>query len=124
MKKSKLHRKLHGPGWVEVFFGAVLSVLLGVVLGAVYLVFKPVTSVKEMPKEPIPGMVYYIEGSREGSKIREVSAKRKLMAQGSSVVLNHDELNTLVKPPTAPREPKKMELPETETAPATFAFTP
>ena len=90
--KSKLQRKIDGPGWVEVFFGAALSVLLGVVLAAVFLVSKPVTTVKELPKEPVPKMVYYIEGSRESSKIRGVDAKRKLLAQGGSVVLSEDEL--------------------------------
>jgi hypothetical protein len=118
--KSKLQRKIDGPGWFEVIFGAALSVLLGAVLAVAFLVFKPVTSVKEMPKEPADDTVYFIEGTREGSKIREVSAKRRLMAEGSSVVLNEDELNTLVMPPTAPPQPKKMELPQPDQGPDTI----
>lgn len=110
--KSKLRRKIDGPGWIEVIFGAALSLVLGAVLGATFLVFKPVTSVKELPKEPKFDMVYYVEGTRESSKIREVSTKRRAMAEGQSVVLNEDELNTLVMPPKAPRDAKKMELPQ------------
>lgn len=115
--KSKLQRKADGPGWIEVILGAVLSLALGIVLAVAFLVFKPVTSVKELPKEPVADMVYYIQGTRESAKTRELSAKRNLMAQGQSVVLNEDELNTFVMPPVAPREPKKMELP-TEEKPA------
>jgi hypothetical protein len=115
--KSRLQRKIDGPGWVEVIFGAALSLLLGVVLAVVFLVFKPVTMAKEMPKEPAENTVYYVEGTREGSKIREVSAKRRLMAEGRSVVLNEDELNTLVMPPNLPPQPKKMELPQPEQDP-------
>jgi hypothetical protein len=108
--KSKLQRKIDGPGWVEVICGAALSIVLGVVLAVAFLVFKPVTSVKELPKEPIADMVYYIEGTREGSKIREVTAKKRLMAQAQSVTLNEDELNTMVMPPIVPRDPKNAEL--------------
>lgn len=110
--KSKLQRKIDGPGWVEVIFGAALSLLLGLVIGVVFLVFKPVTTAKEVPKEPADNTVYYIQGTREVSKSREVSEKRRLMAQGSSVVLNEDELNTLVMPPTVPPQPKKTESAE------------
>lgn len=114
--KSKLRRKLDGPGWVEVFFGAALSLLLGVVLAVAFLVFKPVTTVKELPKEPEKNTVYFIEGSRETSKTRQVTAKRTQMAQGQSVVLNHDELNTLVMPPKVPQDPKNLELSKEEGA--------
>ena len=114
--KSKLRRKLDGPGWVEVFFGAALSLLLGVVFAVAFLVFKPVTTVKELPKEPEKNTVYFIEGSRETSKTRQVTAKRTQMAQGQSLVLNHDELNTLVMPPKVPRDPKNLELSKEEEA--------
>ena len=112
--KSKLRRKLDGPGWVEVFFGAALSLLLGVVFAVAFLVFKPVTTVKELPKEPEKNTVYFLEGSRETSKTRQVTAKRTQMAQGQSVVLNHDELNTLVMPPKVPRDPNNLELSKEE----------
>ena len=93
-----------------VVSGAALSLLLGIVFAVAFLVFKPVTTVKELPKEPEKNTVYFIEGSRETSKTRQVTAKRGQMAQGQSVVLNHDELNTLVMPPKAPRDPKNLEL--------------
>ena len=111
--KSKLRRKLDGPSWFEVIFGAALSLLLGVVLSAVFLVFKPVTTVKELPKEPDKKMIYYIEGTRDSSKTRDLASKRKLLAQsGATVVLNEDELNTLAIPPKPDAGPKKMELPQ------------
>lgn len=93
---KKLERELHGPSWTEVILGAVLSLLLGVVLAAVYLVLKPVATVKELPKEPAADVVYYIEGTRDLTKSRQAAAKQKAFVQGGSVVLNEDELNTLL----------------------------
>ncbi len=101
-----------GPGWFEVIFGAILSLLLGVVVAAVFLVFKPVTVVKELPKAPVAKMVYYIEGSRDSSKTRAIISKQKLLAQGGSAVLNEDELNAMTTPPPAAPTAKKMELPQ------------
>lgn len=101
-----------GPGWIEVIFGAILSLLLGVVVAAVFLVLKPVPTVKELPKEPVAKMVYYIEGSRDSSKTRAVISKQKVLAQGGSVVLVEDELNAMVVPPPAAPVAKKMELPQ------------
>src|SRR5687767_11071379 len=105
MKKTKTQRKIDGPGWFEVIFGAALSVALGVVLAAAFFIFKPVTTVKELPKEPEAKMVYYIQGTRDSSKTREVGAKRRLLVEGQAVALNEDELNTLVMPPTAAPKP-------------------
>ncbi|ACB77095.1 hypothetical protein [Opitutus terrae] len=93
---KKLERELHGPSWTEVILGAVLSLLLGVVLAAVYLVLKPVAAVKELPKEPATDVVYYLEGTRDLTKARQAAAKQKAFVQGGSVVLNEDELNTLL----------------------------
>jgi hypothetical protein len=112
MKKTKTQRKIDGPGWFEVIFGAALSVALGVVLAAAFFIFKPVTTVKELPKEPEAKMVYYIQGTRDSSKTREVSAKRRLLVEGQAVALNEDELNTLVMPPTAAPKPRATELPQ------------
>jgi hypothetical protein len=47
---SKVDRAIYGPGWGEVIFGALLSLVLGVVLGALLLVLKPVVIAKETPK--------------------------------------------------------------------------
>jgi hypothetical protein len=101
---KKLDRAMYGPSWIEVMVGAILSVTLGVVLAATFLIFKPVTQVKELPKEPAVGMVYYIEGSHDSAKAHRVVSKLKIFAQGGSIVLNEDEINTAATPP-APAAP-------------------
>ena len=95
---KKIERELQGPGWTEVIFSAVLSLLLGVVLAAVCLVFKPVVVAKELPKDRAPDTVYYVAGSHDSSKARQASAKEKAFLQGGSVVVNEDELNTILAP--------------------------
>ena len=102
---SKFDRARYGPSWTEVILGALLSMVLGVVLSAAYFVFKPVTKVKELPKEPIPGTVYYIEGSRDYSNARRLTAKQKFFAKGGSVVVNEDEINSAANPVTTPQAP-------------------
>lgn len=96
-----MNRKHHEPGWGEVILGAVLSVVLGVVLGAVALVFKPVEVVKDIPKEPVAGQTYFIQGSRDTGKARQAAAKRKAFAQASPGVftVSEDDLNVLAGPP-------------------------
>jgi hypothetical protein len=113
----KLDRARYGPGWAEVTLGAVLAVALGVALAAAYFVFKPVVRVKELPKEPVAGMVYYIEGSRENSNARRLAAKEKLFVRGGSVVVNEDELNTAANPVAAPAPPAAPTAPTTGPAP-------
>ena len=114
----KLDRARHGPGWLEVSLGALLSVVLGVVLAAAYFVFKPVTRVKELPKEPEAGMVYYIEGSRDYSNARRLTAKQKFFVKGGSVVLNEDELNSAANPVAAPAGPAPANAPPPPATPA------
>ena len=94
----KFDRSRYGPGWLEVILGTLLSAVLGVVLAAAYFVFKPVATVRELPKEPLPGVVYYIEGSRDDSRARRLPAKEKFFLKGGSVVVNEDELNTAANP--------------------------
>ena len=97
---SKKHiRTANEPSWTEVILGAMLSVALGGVLGLVLLAIKPLAAVKEVPKEPVAGMIYYIQGSRDSGKAREAAAKRKLFAQGSSVTVTEDEINSFLPPP-------------------------
>ena len=96
----------HGPSWTEVILGAALSVVLGAALAAVFLVLKPVTKAKELPKEPAANMVYYLEGSVDASKARQAVLKQNSFAQGRSVVVTEDELNALVAP-AAPAAPAK-----------------
>jgi hypothetical protein len=101
-----------GPSWTEVFLGAFLSLVLGVALGALSLMFRPVVTVKELPKETDrqAGAVYYIAGSRDGNKGTMAEAKRRNFVAGQSVVVNEDELNLLVPkapPPAAPKPKAK-----------------
>lgn len=99
---KKIDRAMHGPSWAEVILGAVLSAVLGVVLGAALLVLRE--PVKKMPKEPVRGAVYYIEGSKDPGKARQTLAKRKAFVEGQSIVVTEDEMNSLVAAP-APGTP-------------------
>lgn len=114
---KKIDRALYGPSWFEVIFGAFLSVVIGVVLAAVYLVTKPVTTVKELPKEPVAGMVYFIEGSKDATKGRSWMAKRQQLVAGMSVQVTEEEINTAIAGLNAPA-PKKPGAKAAEPAPA------
>lgn len=89
---------VYEPSWFEVIFGAILSVVLGVALGAVLLAARPVIAVKELPKaeERDARAVYFIEGGKDTAKAKEVPAKRKAFAEGQSISLVEDHLNSLV----------------------------
>ncbi len=89
----------HEPSWAEVILGAVLSVALGGVIGVVVLAIRPSAAVKEMPKEPVVGTVYYVQGSHESAKAKSAAAKRKNFAQGGSVLVTEDEINSFLPPP-------------------------
>ncbi|MBS0664277.1 MAG: hypothetical protein JSR48_13510 [Verrucomicrobia bacterium] len=112
---NKIDRALHGPSWMEVFIGAALAVLIGVVLAAVSLIFRPVAQVRELPKEPERDTVYYIEGSHDSAKARRSAQKEKLLAAGRSVELNEDEINQILTPaaPPPPKGGKQPPAPET-----------
>jgi hypothetical protein len=116
---TKFDRANYGPSWAEVILGAILSLLLGIVLAAAYFVAKPVTLVKELPKEPAVGTVYYIEGSRDYGNARRLIAKEKFFVKGGSIVVNEDELNAAASPVTAPVAPGSAPTP-----PPTTVFTP
>jgi hypothetical protein len=90
----KIEKALYGPSIVEVVCGAVLGLIAGVLTACVYLVFKPVPTVREIPKEQPRGMVYYLPGSE--SKVRGTAwqAKQKQFLSGTTVQLNEDELNS------------------------------
>lgn len=123
-----MDKTAHEPGWGEVILGAVLSVGLGAVLGALALVFRPVAVVKEMPKEPVKGVTYVIEGSRDSAKAKQAAAKRKAFAGGQSVTVTEDEINSLLPPlpaSAAPAaKPKAGEKAPATKAPATKAPAP
>jgi hypothetical protein len=93
---SSVRRAAMGPSWSEVLLGALLSAVLGAVLGAVLLVLRPVSTEKEEPKEPKPGVVYYIEGTRDANRGSAAAQKRTGFAGGQSVTVNEDELNALL----------------------------
>ena len=107
--RKKYDRATYGPGWIEVVFGAILSLLLGVVIGAVLLILKPVAVVKDLPKEADrdPKLVYYVEGSHDMTKGRQAQAKRKAFAEGQSVTVTEDELNALAAPTPGTSTPPK-----------------
>lgn len=94
---TKVSRAIHGPSWAEVILGAVISLFLGVVLGAMLLVLRPPVVIKAAPKaeDRVRGAVYYIEGSRDTAKARDALSKRKAFAGGQSVTVIEEELNAL-----------------------------
>lgn len=93
MANKKIEKALYGPSTLEVALGAVLGLGLGVVVAAVYLVFKPVQTVKEPPKEVAKGVVYYLPGKIDGTKARAWQTKAATFVQGGQVVANEEELN-------------------------------
>lgn len=92
---KRVDRAKHGPSWAEVILGAALSIVLGAVLGATLLVLRPVSTVREYPKEPAKNTVYFVEGSRDGSKAQAL-AKRRSFIEGQSISLSEQDLNALV----------------------------
>ena len=92
MADKKIEKALYGPSLTEVALGAILGLTAGVVGACIYLVFKPVMLVKDMPKEPLRGIVYYVPGS-ESNKGKTFTAKQKQFIAGTSVTLIEDELN-------------------------------
>lgn len=110
---------MRGPSWTEVIASAFLSVVLGVLIGAALLIAKPTITAKEFPKELVPGAVYFLEGSRDSGKARQVASKRKTFVEGGSVAVIEDELNALVAasaPPASAIKPgEKPAVPSTQT---------
>jgi hypothetical protein len=92
-ENKKIEKALYGPSTTEVALGALLGLAAGVLAACVYLVFKPVAVVKEIPKETVRGMVYYLPGSESSSKGRTWSAKQKQFIAGTSISVVEDELN-------------------------------
>jgi hypothetical protein len=104
---KKIDRAVHGPSWAEIILGIILSTTLGIVLGATLLIIKPVVVAKELPKEPDPKAIYYLEGTVDTSKARQAPAKRAAFLQGQSVTVTEEELNALAAPAAAPATPAK-----------------
>jgi hypothetical protein len=114
MKDKKLQRALYGPSLTEVTLGAALSVALGAIVGVAYLVYKPVETVKALPKEAdmVPGQIYFVEGSRESGKAKQWRTKRKQLAESvpGEIAFIEDELNAWFSPdaPAAKPAPKPV----------------
>ncbi len=108
MSAKKRDMSAHEPSWAEVILGAALSIVLGVALGVVLLAIKPVAAVKELPKEPVAGTIYYVQGSHDSAKARAAATKRKQFAQGASVTVTEDEINSFLPapPPLSTAKPK------------------
>src|SRR3569833_581460 len=103
---SKVDRAKNGPGWGEVILGAVLSLVLGVAIGAVLLILKPVVPAKEQPKEATAGTVYYIEGRRGGAaEAQQAMAKERALVSGQSVRVSEEELTALAATPNKGQPP-------------------
>jgi hypothetical protein len=107
MADKKIEKALYGPSMTEVALGAVLGLFAGVLTAGVYLVFKPVAQVKELPAETLRSVVYYIPGSELSGKARGWQAKQKQILAGNplSLSLVEEELNawgnTIAVPMTA-----------------------
>lgn len=104
---TKFDRSQYEPSMIEITLGALLSVLLGVVLSVVWLVLKPVETVREIPDEPVPGKVYYVEGRAGSTSAREWMAKWQRFAAGGSVTLDEGDLNTAYRAKAAEAEKAK-----------------
>jgi hypothetical protein len=110
---KRLDRALRGPSWTEVILGALLSLILGVIVGALLLMFRPVVVAKDTPKDIDPKRVYFVEGPRDGGKSASALAKRKAFLEGQNVTVTDNELNALAaagdkaSPGAAPKAPEK-----------------
>lgn len=107
---TKTERALRGPGLFEITLGVVLSISLGGLIAALYLVFKPVEAVKELPKEPELGAVYFLQGATDPGKARQWMRKRQMLGEGgkADISFNEEELNAWIASvmPEAPPKPK------------------
>jgi len=90
---SRNDRAINGPSWTEVTIGALLCVGIGAVLAGAWLMMKPVEKVRSLPNEPKQGVVYFIEGARNGSIGSAWERKTQLFVTGTSVDLVEQELN-------------------------------
>lgn len=97
MRNKRLERSLYGPTFLEITLGLFLSILLGAALGVLFLIFKPVTQVAELPKvdERKQGMVYYVPGAIDYSKAKQWMGKRQKLVESSSgdIIFTEDDLN-------------------------------
>lgn len=117
MNSKAIDRALYGPSIYEVTIGALLSIGLGFVLAMVFLILKPVSVVKEPPKEDerIQGEVYFVEGRIDATRGRQWIRKRQMLTDGTpgEVALSEEELNAWLSAgnPAKPAEKKPAPKP-------------
>jgi len=105
---KKIERALNGPGPFEIILSILLSLVLGVLLAALHLVFKPVEVVKKAEEAVEVKNVYFVEGAVNSAKSRQWTRKRQMLTEGAAVdvVFNEEELNawmaTATPKPAAP----------------------
>ncbi len=92
---KKIERALHGPGPFEIILSILLSLVLGVLLAALHLIFKPVEVVKKTEDAVEVKNVYFVEGAVNSSKARQWTRKRQMLTEGAAVdvVFSEEELN-------------------------------
>jgi hypothetical protein len=122
MADAKIEKALYGPSMTEVALGAILGLIAGVLVAGVYLVFKPVSQVKEMPAEDkiVKSMVYFIPGNESSAKSRGWQAKQKQIISSPTFTLDlvEDELNAWANTLAAPAPAPKPGAPAGAPAPA------
>jgi hypothetical protein len=122
MADAKIEKALYGPSMTEVALGAILGLVAGVLVACVYLVFKPVSQVKEMPPEDkiVKSMVYFIPGNESSAKSRGWQAKQKQILGTPTFTLDlvEDELNAWANTLAAPAPAPKPGAPAGAPAPA------
>jgi hypothetical protein len=122
---TKIEKALYGPSLAEVALGAILGLVFGVVVAAVYLVFKPVETVKQLPKEISRSTIYFQPGSDSSTKGKTWSAKHKQFLAGAAFQVSEDELNAWATAGgTPPPPPKPAAKPADKGKPAKPAEAP
>ncbi len=107
---ANLKRDLYGPSLFEITLGAALSIALGGVLAAGYLMAQPVDTVRTLPREPNPDKVYYVVGSARSSLGNGWLRKKQMLIEpgAATLQLSEDELNTwLASTQTQPESPSE-----------------
>jgi hypothetical protein len=114
--QKRIDRALNGPGLIEVTLGVIMGIGLGVALGSLYLVLKPVEILTKAPESVAAAEVYFVKGDVNSTKARQWSRKQQLLSAGGAadVVFNEEELNAWVASATAkaPSDPSKLVVPE------------
>lgn len=85
---------------MEIILSVVLSLIVGVLLGAVVLVFKPVEKVAKLPigesSSVLYRQVYFIEGSAAGGGTWKAKEQAFLNKQTGEITLTEGELNAFI----------------------------